>query len=122
MKAVLGVAVVAAHAIAFATLAPHGTDLTVAVDAPLAAQPFSLTGIVPLALARRVETRTDSDGPGLDRRRWSIAYRGGYTREVGASQLVGPFQDPDHPPCSGRVIVGQKLLDLLWLPVVGKSI
>jgi hypothetical protein len=40
-----------------------------------------------------------------------VSYRGGFTRQVGAAQLVGPFQDPAHPPCSGHVIVGQRLLD-----------
>lgn len=49
--------------------------------------------------------------PGLVWTRWSVRYRGGIERSVGAAQLVGPFQDPAAPPCSGRLIVGQRLLD-----------
>jgi hypothetical protein len=106
MKALAGLALVAMHAAGFVALAAHsgGTELAVELDAPLA-----FDGRVPDAIASRVKMTQSGDG--LGRRRWSIAYRGGYTREVGASQLVGPFQDPAAPPCSGRVIVGQQLLD-----------
>jgi hypothetical protein len=106
MKAVAGVALVLLHAAAFVAIAARsgGTELAVELAAPA-----SIEGRVPAELADRVRIATDG-GP-LARRRWSIAYRGGYTREVGASALAGPFQDPAAPPCDGRVIVGQKLLD-----------
>jgi hypothetical protein len=102
MKAVVGVAMVAAAA----ALRPQPVDLAVTLDAP-----DSLDGHVPAALADRVQVTTDDARAGLARRRWSVAYRGGYVREVGASQLVGPFQDPAHPPCGARVIVAQRVLD-----------
>jgi len=44
-------------------------------------------------------------GPGLHRRRWSVRYRGGVERAVGAVQLVGPFQDPRAPGCVERWIL-----------------
>lgn len=50
-------------------------------------------------------------GPGLVRKHWRTTYRGGYTREVAATKLAGPFLDPAAPPCTGRVVVGQRLLD-----------
>ncbi len=60
-----------------------------------------------------VATATSHDGgaPGLVWSRWSVTYRGGIARSVGAAQLVGPFQDPAAPSCSGRLVVGQRLLD-----------
>jgi hypothetical protein len=112
LRTLAGAAIVAAHAIAFVVLVEHchGEDLAVDVTADLAAQTATLEGHVPAGLASRIAHR---DGPtvGLYRRRWSVTYRGGFRREVGATQLVGPFQDPEAPPCTGRVVVGQKLLD-----------
>jgi hypothetical protein len=107
MKALAGIAIVALHAAAFVAIASRsdGTELAIELRAPQ-----SLDGTPPAAIADRVTTTLEI-GPGLARRRWSITYRGGHTREVGATQLVGPFQDPAAPPCSGRVIVGQRLLD-----------
>jgi hypothetical protein len=61
-----------------------------------------------------VDTSSVTDwpaGPGLVRKHWSRSYRGGYTRDVAATKLVGPFLDPDAPPCTGRVVLGQRLLD-----------
>lgn len=102
-----GLAIVAAHAAGFAWLADHsaGTELSVELRDPLAAD-----GHVPPAIADRVHTERDP-GPGLARTRWRVAYRGGFVREVGATALVGPFQDPHAPACTGRVVVGQRLLD-----------
>ena len=94
MKALIGLAIVAAHAVGFVALAARSGGTELVVDAP------------PL-VAR------DGGPPGLRRVRHSVTYRGGYTREVGATQLVGPFQDPAAPACSGRVVVGQHLLDEL---------
>ncbi len=53
----------------------------------------------------------DGGAPGLVWNRWTVRYRGGVERSVGAVQLVGPFQDPAAPPCGGRLVVGQRLLD-----------
>ena len=117
MKALAGVVIVALHAIGFVALAERsaGQDLVVELATPL-----SLAGTVPDAIAARVVTTADASGPGLRRNRWRIAYRGGFAREVGASQLAGPFQDPDAPACSGRVIVGQQLLDAGIAPAMLK--
>jgi hypothetical protein len=47
----------------------------------------------------------------MHHRRWTVDYRGGFARSVGATRLDGPFQDPAAHACTGRVVVGQKLLD-----------
>jgi hypothetical protein len=116
MKFLAGLAIVAAHALAFLMLAGrcNGTELTVDVRSPLASPVLAIEGIVPSALAERVTTDLDDGappGPGLHRKRWSVRYRGGFERSVGAAQLVGPFQDPATRTCTGRVVVGQRLLD-----------
>ena len=110
MKALAGVALVLAHAAGFVALAARSGGHELAVEL---AGPRSIDGRVPAALADRVRIADDGSAPGLVRRRWSVAYRGGFVREVGATALAGPFQDPAAPPCSGRVIVGQRLLDEL---------
>jgi hypothetical protein len=113
MKVVVGLAIVVAHVAGFVALARHcqGTELTVDVPAPLAAPTVTLEGRVPPALAPRVTSELAQQAPGLARRTWSVRYRGGYVRSIGAAQLVGPFQDPTAHACSGRVVVGQRLLD-----------
>jgi hypothetical protein len=90
----LGIAIVAVHLAGFVWLASRsrGTELAIAAPARTAAS-------------------SPAGGPGLVHQRWSTSYRGGYTRSIGATQLVGPFQDPDHPACSGRVVIGQRMLD-----------
>jgi hypothetical protein len=101
----VGVAVVLAHAAGFVALATrcHGTEL--AVDTAAA-------NGVPPELEDRVVLEDDSPpGPGLHRKRWSVTYRGGFTRTVSAAHMVGPFQDPAAEACTGRVVVGQRLLD-----------
>jgi hypothetical protein len=108
MKTALGILIVVAHAVAFGALVHRGVDLTVELPA----------GRVPPELAPRVEVHRDP-GP-LARTRWSVRYRGGFVREVGATELVGPFQQPG--ACVGRVVVGQQLLDASIAPVVGKLI
>ncbi len=118
MKALVGFAIVALHAAGFVALASRsgGTELAIELRAPL-----SIDGSPPDAIADRV-TSTLEPGPGLARRRWSITYRGGHTRTVGATELGGPFQDPAAPPCSGRVIVGQRLLDEGVAPAMAKAL
>jgi len=113
VKAVAGLAIVVAHALGFVLLAErcHGTELVVDVPARLASPELALAGTVPPAIADRVTNALEQGPPGLARRTWSIRYRGGHARSVGAAQLVGPFQDPAAPACSGRVVVGQRLLD-----------
>jgi hypothetical protein len=111
VKVALGILLVAAHAIGFVALASRsaGRDLEVALP----------EGKVPAAIARRVVETVEGEGPGLHRTHWRVAYRGGYVREVGATELVGPFQDPAVPACSGRVIVGQALLDQIAVAMRG---
>ena len=118
--AALGLAICAGHAAAFFALAadpPPPFELF--VDAPKASPQLTLEAAIDPAvdpeLARRLRRLPDEppapSGAGLRRVRWRAEYRGGYVRSVGATQLVGPFQDPAAPPCSGRVVVGQRLLD-----------
>jgi len=109
----LGALLVAAHAAGFVALAARcrGTELAVDVPAPPASPALALDGTVPGALAGRIEIDDSAAGPGLHRRRWSVRYRGGAERAVGAVQLVGPFQDPAAAACVGRAVVGQRLLD-----------
>lgn len=89
-----GIALVAAHAAGFAYLAQHSAGEELTLAAP------------PLVVAT-------GEQPGLHRERRSVTYRGGHVREVGATQLVGPFQDPAAPACSGRLVVGQAMLDAI---------
>lgn len=111
----LGALLVASHAAWFALGAsapPPAFEVTLTGE-PTSARP-SLRGDVPAALRARVRQRGDElpdDAAGLRRWRWRAEYRGGHVREVGASQLVGPFQDPTAPPCGGRITLGQALLD-----------
>ena len=113
--AALGALLLAGHAALLVALArrPAPTfELTVA--APPASATLTLDAEVPPALRARVQHVPDGlppSAPGLRRVRWRAEYRGGHERSVGASQLVGPFQDPAAPPCSARVIIGQALLD-----------
>jgi len=113
VKALAGLALAALHVLAFLVVVERcrGTPLEVTVDAPLASPTLSLVGELPAAIAPRVETTLAGAAPGLARRTWTTHYRGGYTRSIGATQLVGPFQDPAGRACSGRVVVGQQLLD-----------
>ena len=99
--AAIGALVVAAHVAGFAALAARTGGDELVVD----------HGRVPESLAARTEV--SRDGIGLVRTRWTVRYRGGFVREVGATELTGPLQDPAQHPCSGRVIVGQRLLDQL---------
>jgi hypothetical protein len=110
-RAAIGLAIVAAHAAGFAALAARcrGTELAVEVAGPPASPVLALDAAPPAELAGRVVV-DDTTGP-LHRRRWTVRYRGGALRSVGAVQLVGPFQDPAAVRCSGRVVVGQHLLD-----------
>jgi hypothetical protein len=94
LAALAGIAIVAAHAVGFAWLAQRSGGSELAVEVP--------------ALVVR-----DGGPPGLQRKRWTASYRGGHVREVGVTELVGPFQDPKAPACSGRIVVGQKLLEAM---------
>jgi hypothetical protein len=104
--AALGVVVVAGHLAGSLALAHRDvTDLAVTLAAPT-----SRDGTATLAAIVDDDDGTPP-GPGLHRRRWSVAYRGGFSRSVGAAALVGPFQDPAARACTGRVLIGQRLLD-----------
>lgn len=111
--AALGLALAALHAAGFTLVAARcrGTDLAVTLSGPPSAPSPSLAGVVPEALTDRVETHLEGSAPGLLRRTWTVRYRGGHARTVGAAQLVGPFQDPAARPCTGRIAVSQRLLD-----------
>ncbi|HEY1553504.1 MAG TPA: hypothetical protein VGF94_01660, partial [Kofleriaceae bacterium] len=111
MKVLIGIALVVAHAIAFVAVAAHshGTELVVELRAPR-----SIDGRA--SDPRAVVATT---GEGLAHRTWTTMYRGGFARAVGASALVGPQQDPAAPPCGGRLVVGQALLDELSHAVAG---
>jgi hypothetical protein len=109
-----GIAIVIAHALALPLLmqAFARPELAVEVRGAPAAARGSIDGRVDPALVPRLEVDDDgARGPGLHHTRWTVRYRGGVTRTVGAVQLVGPFQDPASPACSARVIVGQRFLD-----------
>ncbi|HWM87342.1 MAG TPA: hypothetical protein VNO33_15930 [Kofleriaceae bacterium] len=123
---VAGAALVAGHAAAFPWLVRRldRSPLTVRVRGPLVAPGpgLALTAEIPGDAAAR--TRVAIDGreiglssldhavaPGLHRVEWRARYRGGAERRVGWTQLVGPYQDPAHPPCSARVLIGQRFLD-----------
>lgn len=93
MRAIIGILLVAAHLVAFVMVAERSRGSELTIDAP------------ELAIA------TGEGGPGLVHRRYSKSYRGGYTRSVGTTQLVGPFQDPGLPACTGRIVVGQRMLE-----------
>ncbi|HTL35150.1 MAG TPA: hypothetical protein VL326_18605, partial [Kofleriaceae bacterium] len=61
-------------------------------------------------------------GPGLVRKHWTKSYRGGFVRDVGVTQLVGPFQDPARPACTGRIVIGQTFLSDQLAPIMMKTI
>ncbi|HTJ46545.1 MAG TPA: hypothetical protein VL463_30775 [Kofleriaceae bacterium] len=103
MKAALaGLAIVVAHALALPWLIDHFARAELIV----------VDGNAPAELIPRLTIDDDgARGPGLHHRRWTVRYRGGVTRSVGAATLEGPFQDPLQAACSARVVVGQRFLD-----------
>ncbi|MEZ4400553.1 MAG: hypothetical protein R3B06_11075 [Kofleriaceae bacterium] len=106
----LGVAVAAAHLALLPAWIAATARPSLAVTWPtgLAAETPG-TGTVAAGVA--AEVTRDGDGPGLVTTRFTAHYRGGVTRTATAATLVGPFQDPAAPPCSGRLVVSQRLLD-----------
>lgn len=111
MKGLVGIGVVAAHVIAFFAIVPsfRTTDLMIDIPPALSVGPEP-KGTLPEGLEDRA-VKELAGTAGLRHARYSVTYRGGFTRSVGVSGLVGPFQDPAKPACTGRVVVGQKLLD-----------
>jgi hypothetical protein len=94
VKALVGIVIVALHLAGFAWLAEHARGHELVVD---------------------ISNVTFDGGPGLVRKHWRAEYRGGFVREVGATALVGPFQDkpgpsPSKPACTGRVVIGEHFL------------
>ena len=126
-----GVALVAGHAAALPWLMDRldRAPLVVRVRAPLVAPgaALSLAAVdVPPDAAARARLFIDGEDvaavpaagavyvarpPGLHHIEWRARYRGGVERRVGWTQLAGPFQDPAHPPCGARLLVGQRFLD-----------
>ncbi len=102
MKALAGALIVVVHALVFGALAKQPVDLSVTDGRP------SLPADV------------SHEGSPLVRTRWSVHYRGDFVREVGETELVGPFQKPG--ACVGRVVVGQQLLDHGVTQAIGKQI
>lgn len=86
-------------------------ELSIRLTGGLVSDTFDLGGEMPASLASDVRFDVDGSGVGLRYARWSMSYGGGFTRHVGAAQLVGPFQDPANAPCGARLVVGQRLLD-----------
>ncbi len=123
-----GVAVVVGHAAAFPWLVERldRSPLTVRMRAAMVAPgpSLSVAAEIPGDAAARARLLVDGEEigpavatvdlarpPGLHRVEWRARYRGGVERRVGWTQLVGPFQDPARPPCSARLLVGQRFLD-----------
>nr|MBA3397888.1 hypothetical protein [Deltaproteobacteria bacterium] len=108
---IVGIGLVAAHAVAFVLVVPsfRTADLSLEIPAELIVGPQP-AGTLPEELEGRAIHELAGTA-GLRHARYSVTYRGGFTRSVGVSGLVGPFQDPAKPACTGRVVVGQKLLD-----------
>lgn len=106
---IAGLLVVAAHAVLFVAVVPtcNRAELVLDVAPGLSVGPLP-SGTVPAGLDAAHELL---GVPGLQHARYTVSYQGGFTRSVGVSGLVGPFQDPAKPECSGRVVVGQALLD-----------
>ena len=87
-------------------VAPDGqitTDSDIPADARARAV-VSIDGRPTTATAVRV-------GPGLHRLSWKVAYRGGFDREVGVTELAGPFEDPAKPTCGIHLRLDRSLLD-----------
>lgn len=91
----VGLAIVAAHAAAFAYLVAHCHRDELAVENGR-------------ANTDRAVVVDDPPGPGLHHKRWTVAYRGGFERFVGVARLDGPYQDGK--ACTGRIVVGERLL------------
>lgn len=125
LAVVAGVALVGAHAAALPLLVRwlDRPPLVIEVTAPLTATDhLEVAARMPAELADRARVLVDGVpvdgdladvdvGPGLHRVEWRVEYRGGVVRRAGVAQLVGPYQDPAAPPCSGRLLFGQRLLD-----------
>ncbi len=114
LLALLGFTIVAAHLVGFVLYVPQcrRPELVLEIETALAVGSAQPSGTLPAGLEER--TRRDHVGTattGLRHTRYSVGYRGGFTRSVGVTGLVGPFQDPARAACTGRVVVGQRLLD-----------
>jgi hypothetical protein len=107
--AVIGLVLVAAHAVAFVVWVPgcRRPELTLEVPRDLVGGDG---GVLPEDI-EHARVTTSGSRPGLHYKRYTVDYRGGFERSVGVASLVGPFQDPARAQCSGRIVVGQRLLD-----------
>jgi hypothetical protein len=108
VKPLIGLVIVVAHVVAFTLYVPSCRRPELVLEVP-----HELVdndgGVLPAGLRPRVEPT--GTRPGLHYVRYAVDYRGGFVRTVGVASLVGPFQDPAKPACSGRVVAGQRLLD-----------
>ena len=104
MRAFAGVLIVALHLAGFAWLAEHARGHELVVD---------------------ISNVEFYGGPGLVRKHWRAEYRGGFVREVGATALVGPFQDAPHDrkaACTGRIVIGQQFLVEQLQPIMQTTV
>lgn len=109
----VGVALAAAHLAAAPLVERLAARAPLAVETTgprVVADPATL-GPAGALLGGRADEDDQGAAPGLVRHRWRARYRGGFERAVGRVRLLGPLQDVTAPPCGGRLVVGQRLLD-----------
>lgn len=106
LAASIGAAIVALHGALFAWWVPDCRRDELAVS--IVDQP---TGETTAAAPDIDDVTVTNDGvPGLQLTRYSVAYRGGFERSVGVASLA-PRRELSPTGCTGRVVVGQRLLD-----------
>jgi hypothetical protein len=113
VKTFAGLALVALHVLLFVRYVPSCRRPELVIELRDTIQPAGPrpAAIVPPALRKKVSLEPVGHAPGLVHENYVVRYRGGFQRSVGVTALSGPFQDPAKPECSGRVVVGQRLLD-----------
>ena len=103
MKSIIGLIVVAAHAVLFALYVPSCRRPELALELK--------GGVQEVGFPTAQPDEVHGEGvAGLGYRRYTTRYRGGFTRSVGIATYE-PRRANDKPACTGRVVVGQKLLD-----------
>jgi len=113
VKTFAGIALVALHVLLFVRYVPACRRPELVIELRDTIQPAGPrpAATIPPALRTKVSLEPLGSAPGLVHEKYVVRYRGGFQRSVGVTALSGPFQDPAKPDCSGRVVVGQRLLD-----------